>query len=167
MHFEIASARIKRILYCWGLFANSVHLSLLGGSTIQSLLFCFDKLLFLTFLQLYKKKWSWSQRIKTYFDLSSFTQVNFQTCLASIKVDTLVNDTSLVIPEALSYASHRREIKMHKGLGPLFLNVSVVINMPCPALTLKPKKPSSDDWRGGGGQCQSKIKNKFMTGEGL
>lgn len=41
LHFEIASACIRRILYCWGLFENSVHLSLLSGSTIQSLLVLF------------------------------------------------------------------------------------------------------------------------------
>lgn len=56
MHFEIASACIKES-FIVGAFANSVHLSLLGGSTeFRVFLFCFDKLLFLTFLQLYKKE---------------------------------------------------------------------------------------------------------------
>lgn len=109
MHFEIASACMKRILYlvgCGGFLQTQYICHYSMAAQFRVFLFCFDKLLFLTFLRLSKKNGHVSEEARVILVGAggSFVQVNFQACLILIKMDTLVNGTAVVVLEAVPYA---------------------------------------------------------------
>lgn len=126
MHFEIASACMKRILY-WGQggVCKPITSVIPVATQFRLFLFCFDKLLPLTFLQLLKKKWPCCRRALGYFGLSwrvICTKVNFQVCLILIKTNTLANVTSVMVLEATPNAQGRLQVCAFVDFCPAILN---------------------------------------------
>lgn len=73
------------------------------ATQLRLFLLCFDKLFLLTFLQLFKKLVMQLRSLKLFWFEPEVicAKVNFQVCLVLIKMDTLVNVTSVVVLETI------------------------------------------------------------------